>query len=203
MSIINNSNIWFRVCLLSGLIIGGLLILNGTWIHAKAWLAQILIQQAWAETLSGKQEVRPWPWADTWPVAKLGVEAANTEYYVLNGATGSALAFGPGHYQGTALPGTKGTTVIAGHRDTQFRFLERIAIGDELWIENIYGKAVKYVISNKSIFNSRKENLTIDNDSGQLILVTCYPFAAINPGGPLRMVVTAYATIEHANSEIL
>ncbi len=186
---------WFRVCLITGFILGGLLIFNGTWIHTKAWLAQKLIKQAWVETLSGRREVRPWPWADTWPVAKLRVEAANIEYYVLSGATGNALAFAPGHYQGSALPGTLGMTVIAGHRDTQFRFLENLGIGDELLIENVEGRTISYHVSDKSIFNSHKENLTIDNDSSQLKLVTCYPFAAINPGGPLRMVVTAYATI--------
>lgn len=185
---------WLSVCLFTGLFIGGLLILNGTWIHAKAWLAQKLIQQAWAETLSGEREVRPWPWADTWPVAKLSVDDANLQYYILSGVTGNALAFGPGHYQGTAQPGTKGTTVIAGHRDTQFQFLQNLAIGDELLIENIEGRKFKYLVGNKKIINSHKENLTID-DSSQLKLVTCYPFDAIKPGGPLRMVVTAYPII--------
>ena len=195
MNIIKRRKQSLRACVISGLILGGLLVINGTWIHTKAWLAQILIKQAWAETLSGGREVRPWPWADTWPVAKLRVEADNIEYYILSGATGNALAFAPGHYQGSALPGTMGTTVIAGHRDTQFRFLENLAIGDELMIENVEGRTISYHVGDKSIFNSQKENLTIDNDSSQLKLVTCYPFAAINPGGPLRMVVTAYATI--------
>src|SRR5688500_11563212 len=46
---------------------------NGAYIHAKAWLAQRLIASAWARTLEGEREVKPWPWADTWPVARLKV----------------------------------------------------------------------------------------------------------------------------------
>ena len=186
---------WLHVFLLTGSVLGGLLIFNSSWIHAKAWLAQKLIEHAWVETLSGEREVRPWPWADTWPVAKLSVVNGKFQHYVLSGVTGSALAFGPGHYQGTALPGAEGTTVIAGHRDTQFRFLENLAIGDELLIENIKGKTFRYVVGDKKIINSHKENLIIEDESSQLKLVTCYPFDALNPSGPLRMVVTAYTTI--------
>lgn len=174
------------------ILVGGMLLGNGTWIHGKAWLAQQLIKQAWAETLAGGHEVRPWPWADTWPVAKLMVEGADIEYYVLSGATGNALAFGPGHYQGTGLPGAGGTSVIAGHRDTQFSFLENIAVGDVLLIENSEGEIIHYRISDKAIFDSRQQNINLENPSvDQIKLVTCYPFNVINPGGPLRMVVTA------------
>ena len=173
-------------------LVGGLLLGNGTWIHGKAWLAQQLVKHAWAETLAGGHPVRPWPWADTWPVAKLTVEGIDVEYYILSGATGNALAFGPGHYQGTALPGTGETSVIAGHRDTQFRFLENIAVGDLLLIENSEGKTIHYRVSDKAIFDSRLQKMDMeDANINQIKLVTCYPFNAINPGGPLRMVVTA------------
>ena len=43
-------------------------------IHGKAWLAQRLLDRAWAATLAGGHEVKPWPWADTWPVARLQVD---------------------------------------------------------------------------------------------------------------------------------
>lgn len=70
---------------------------RGAWIQAKAVLAQVLIAQAWSRTLNGEAKVKPWPWADTWPVAKLAVPRLGLEYYVLEGADGSAIAFGPGH----------------------------------------------------------------------------------------------------------
>jgi len=172
-------------------LIGGLFMGNGSWIHAKAWLAQILIKQAWSETLQGKQQVKPWPWADTWPVAKLSVAEKGIEYYVLSGASGNALAFGPGHYSGTSLPGDFGTSVIAGHRDTQFRFLKHLKAGDEIAIENTQGITRRYRIDDKQVVDSRQQKLGYVKTLDQLLLVTCYPFDAINPGGPLRLVVTA------------
>ena len=45
----------------------------GAWIPVKAALAQVLLEQAWRRTLAGEVRARPWPWADTWPVAALEV----------------------------------------------------------------------------------------------------------------------------------
>ena len=42
---------------------------EGSWIVAKARLAQYLLQRAWIRALSGEANPKPWPWADTWPVA--------------------------------------------------------------------------------------------------------------------------------------
>ena len=52
---------------------------RGAWIQAKAWLAQSLIAHAWARTLSGERQAKPWPWADTWPVARLTVPRLGIE----------------------------------------------------------------------------------------------------------------------------
>src|SRR3954465_9020365 len=66
---------------------------RGLWIQVKASVAQVLIAQAWSRTLAGQTAVRPWSWADTWPVARLTVPRLGVEYYVLEGADGSAMAF--------------------------------------------------------------------------------------------------------------
>ena len=55
-------------------------------IHGKAWLAQRLLERAWAVTLAGGGPVKPWPWADTWPVARLKVPALDVDLFVLAGA---------------------------------------------------------------------------------------------------------------------
>ena len=81
---------------------GALLIGLGLWqagesayIEAKAWLAQDLLEDAWAKTLGGAQQVKPWSWADTWPVARLQAPDLNIDRIVLAGASGRTLAFGP------------------------------------------------------------------------------------------------------------
>ena len=67
---------------------------QGTYIQAKAWLAQVLIKQAWARTLEGEAQAKPWPWADTWPVARISVPGRDIERYVLSGAIPTNLPEG-------------------------------------------------------------------------------------------------------------
>src|SRR5512134_469774 len=113
-----------RVLVLAGVAIGLWQVGQGGWIYAKALLAQHMLQHAWARTLAGEREVRPWPWADTWPVARLRVPVHGIDLIVLDGVSGRTLAFGPGHAGGSAPPGAPGTAIISGHRDTHFRFLQ-------------------------------------------------------------------------------
>jgi sortase A len=96
---------------------------RGIWIFAKAQVAQVLLAGAWETTRGGGHAVKPWPWADTWPVARLTVPRLGVEEIVLAGGHGEAMAFGPGHLGASSAPGSAGNVVLAGHRDTHFRFL--------------------------------------------------------------------------------
>ena len=113
---------WLVACLLC---LGFWQIGSGAYIPAKAWLAQELMQRAWVRGQSGAARPVPWPWADTWPVARLTSKARAVDLIVLAGGSGRTLAFGPGHLSASAMPGETGNTVIAGHRDTHFEFLEK------------------------------------------------------------------------------
>ena len=99
---------------------------QGAYIPAKAWLAQELMQHAWTRAGEGEARPVPWPWADTWPVARLSAMAGDVNLIVLAGGSGRTLAFGPGHLSASAMPGTAGNSVIAGHRDTHFNFLQHL-----------------------------------------------------------------------------
>jgi sortase A len=113
--------------LVAGLLaIGGWQVWEGSWIYAKARLAQILLQRAWSLALAGEAMPKPWPWADTWPVARLRMQHPSVDLIVLAGAYGRTLAFGPGHVTSSALPGQEGTVMLTGHRDTHFRFLKEV-----------------------------------------------------------------------------
>jgi len=164
---------------------------GGAAIHLKAVLAQQLLQRAWARTQDGEVSVRPWPGADTWPVARLVVDDEGVDQIVLAGATGSSLAFGPGHVDGTAAPGVRGNVVIGGHRDTHFRFLAELERGDRLWIEDAGGTPHRYRVTDLRVVDHRDSGVLVDTALPTLTLVTCYPFDAVVPGGPLRYVVTA------------
>ncbi|MFV2061632.1 MAG: class GN sortase, partial [Gammaproteobacteria bacterium] len=164
---------------------------QGGYIYAKAILAQYLIESAWDKTLQGESHVKPWSWADTWPVAKLTVNSTNTTLYILAGDNGRTLAFGPGYRFGTDLPGVDGTSIISGHRDTHFAFLRNIKIEDEIEIQNTKGEIIKYRVNNTEIV-SVDDALFIDQgQSSKITLVTCYPFDTILTGGKLRYIVSA------------
>jgi sortase A len=164
---------------------------QGAYIPAKAWLAQELMQRAWTRTGSGEVRATPWPWADTWPVARMTARSGEVDLIVLAGASGRTLAFGPGHMSVSAMPGEPGNAVIAGHRDTHFQFLKDVQLGELLELESIKGVRHLYKVVGVDIVDSRKGSLLLDTEAAMLSLVTCYPFDARESGGPLRYVVTA------------
>ena len=179
---------WLVACLLC---LGFWQFGQGAYIPAKAWMAQELMQRAWVRGAEGAARPAPWPWADTWPVARLFARSGDVELIVLAGGSGRTLAFGPGHLSASALPGETGNTVIAGHRDTHFSFLRDVEIGESLVIETLGGIKHLYKVVGIDVVDSRRGSLLLDTDEPFLSLVTCYPFEALDPGGPMRYVVTA------------
>ena len=178
--------------------LGVLLLVLGVWqvgeaayIHAKAWLAQRLVEGAWERTLAGERAVKPWPWADSWPVARLEMPALGRRLIVLSGGSGRTLAFGPGHVDGSPLPGEAGNSIIGGHRDTHFRVLERLRPGDIIRIQVRKGVTHGFRVTAAEVVDSRRARLDPTGERRRLILVTCYPFDAVVPGGPLRYLVFA------------
>jgi len=163
---------------------------EGAYIPAKAWAAQELMQRAWHRAEEGQLKPAPWPWADTWPVARLRAKAGDIDLIVLAGSSGRTLAFGPGHLSASSLPGERGNSVIAGHRDTHFYFLQDLAIGEALRLDTADGGEHDYQVVGLDIVDARRGSLLLDSDDAMLSLVTCFPFDAIEAGGPMRYVVT-------------
>ena len=95
---------------------------------AKAALAQTLMERAWHRVQAGEAAARPWPWADTSPVALLEIPRLELRQLVLEGASGRNLAFGPA----TVTPIESRDLVLSGHRDTHFEALEEIQPGDHI-----------------------------------------------------------------------
>jgi sortase A len=179
-----------RLLCLAGLVVGGRLVLEGLWIPAKAALGQVLLERAWERVDDGGEAVRPWPWADTWPVARLRLPARGLDLVVLAGASGESLAWAPGWIRSSAPPGSDGNVALAGHRDTHFRVLERLEPGEPLVLETPTGER-SYRVTGSRIVDRSETGVLADTDRPTLTLVTCYPFDAVVPGGPLRWVVTA------------
>lgn len=188
------------------------------WIYAKAYLAHILIERAWQQTLKTGENTLPWPWADTWPVARIQAPKQSIDWVVLAGAHGSSLAFAPGHIDGTALPEqvmhaddlhfstnksdhrfhaafnpqqTMSHIALSGHRDTHFAFLQHAQKGDIIRLQKRNGSWLVYRIDHTEIKNIKDGPWLMDKTLPRLSLVTCYPFDALTPGGSERFIVQA------------
>lgn len=154
-------------------------------------LARWLLWRAWNRSLAIGSGVKPWPWADTWPVAQLEAPRQRAQVMVLAGASGRTLAFGPGHVEGTPLPGEAGNAVISGHRDTHFAFLRDLRSGDLLLVRSASRCVERYVVSGIEVVRNKDVRVLLDAGDDRLTLMTCYPFDSPVPGGPLRYVVVA------------
>jgi sortase A len=181
---------WSWKVILFPAIVGMLCFGNGLWIHGKALLAQVLLQRAWAQTQVRGESVKPWPWADTWPVARLRTEKYNQDLIVLAGQSGQALAFGPGMLEVGGKPGQPGFCILAAHRDTHFSFLRRVQVGDVFTLEDKQGREWQYRV-NATAIRTATELYLDEQATSQLALITCYPFQALSSDADQRYVVLA------------
>jgi sortase A len=110
---------------------------------------------------------------------------------VLEGTEKEFLRRGPGHLIGSSMPGTAGNVVVAGHRDTHFRLLKDVAIGDEIRIDTAGNRYVYRIVDTRVVRPTDLSVLRQSNDA-VLTLITCYPFYFIGPA-PDRFIVQARA----------
>lgn len=171
-------------------LIGAMLFGDGAYIHAKAWLAQILLERAFDRSVANGQPVKPWSWADTWPVARIEVKRIGASAIVLDGTSGQALAFGPGHLHQTVDAGERGVAVYAAHRDTHFRFLRDVAIGDVIDVARSDGKRFRYRADSSAVVRFDASGLDAAAEGFELVLATCWPFDAVT-SGPERYILHA------------
>ena len=163
---------------------------QGAYIHAKALLAQVLLERAFTETIASGRETKPWSWADTWPVARIEVKRIHASTIVLAGSSGQALAFGPGHVERTPDAGR-------ARRGGLFR-APRYAF--PLSEECRHRRRDRYHAKRRQKFRYRADGTSvvrfdasgIDPLTGgyELVLSTCWPFDAVTPG-PARYLVHA------------
>ncbi len=185
-----------RIALAALLLAGGLILCGqGLYIHAKALLAQFLLERAFSASLATGFPTKPWSWADSTPVARIAVPRLGASVIALSGASGQALAFGPGHVPRTPEPGDAGTSVYAAHRDTHFAFLRDVQAGDVIEITRADNATHRFRVTHTSVAAWDASGLDPDAPGFHLVLATCWPFEA-RTAGPLRYLVHATAMAE-------
>jgi sortase A len=122
-------------------------------------------------------------------VARLDAPAVNLSTAVLEGSDDAILNRAAGHIEETALPGERGNIGIAGHRDTIFRPLRRLRIGDTLNLST-GDRVYRYRVSKTMIVGPDDVYVLDRTRRPTLTLVTCYPFEFIGHA-PKRFIVRA------------
>jgi sortase A len=180
---------WIKVIIAALLTVGSWQVGSSVYLLAKAHLAQYLIADAWNQTLKDGEQHKPWDWADTHPVAKLSFPNLEETSYVLEGASGRNMAFGPARTLTSGMPGGEISTIISAHNDSHFKFLGQVKLNDLITIETTAGQFT-YQVKDLRVVDSSQQQVTIKQQD-ELILTTCYPFNALQTGGKMRYQVTA------------
>ncbi|MDP4983818.1 class GN sortase [Pseudoalteromonas tunicata] len=181
-----------RIVFAFGVLFGAALMMQGGYMQAKAWLAQYLIADAWQATLSGQHKVKPWFYADTYPVAKLRVPALDVERYVLAEANLRTLAFGPAFLAPDLQLSSLQSPLIAGHNDSHFAFLAAVQRGQILQVQQPSGQWWQYKVTDLSVILATDTAFLAQvQPSSTLYLATCYPFNSPVAGTTQRYLVTA------------
>ncbi len=108
------------------------------------------------------------------------------------GATKQHMADGAAHMSQTSLPigGNNTNCVISGHRGyngaSYFRFIEKLQVGDSVYITNLWEELTYRVTEIKIIEPNETDNILIQDGRDLLTLVTCHPYAS---GGRQRYLV--------------
>lgn len=114
----------------------------------------------------------------------------DSELPIVQGTDSDDLEKGVGHYKGSFYPGDNGQIVLSGHRDTVFKELGKLKIGDEIKIQMPYGD-YSYEISHTKIVDADDTSIiTLQNKEEELILTTCYPFSFVGDA-PERYIIYA------------
>lgn len=119
--------------------------------------------------------------------ATLKIPSVGVEKQVIHGDSEEELKKGVGHYAGSTLPGEEGNFVIAGHRDTVFRKIGGLNVGDSIFVETDWG-TYEYKVANTRI--TKPSDLTVmePTDYEKLTMYTCYPFNYVG-NAPERFIV--------------
>jgi sortase A len=117
-------------------------------------------------------------------VPRLGLDAI-----VVQGDSPATLKRAVGHLSQSALPGEWGNVALAGHRDTFFRPLRDIRLGDTITFKT-QERTFEYLVQSIEVVAPTDVGVLEPSTGHDLTLLTCYPVYYVGPA-PKRLVVRA------------
>ncbi|WP_163099388.1 class D sortase [Peribacillus alkalitolerans] len=123
-------------------------------------------------------------------IGLLTIPSLKAELPIIEGTNEEELEKGVGHYSTTVLPGQNDQILLSGHRDTVFRRLGELELGDIFRIEMPYGEFT-YQIINTKIVDANDTTVIQSTAPNEILTVsTCYPFSYLG-NAPQRYILTA------------
>ena len=122
-------------------------------------------------------------------IGEIQVRRLHLKAIVVQGSSHTILRRAVGHIPETALPGEPGNVALAGHRDTFFRPLRNIRLGDAITFKTPDG-AFQYVVESTAVVAASEVGVLASSDGRTLTLITCFPFDYLG-SAPNRFVVRA------------
>lgn len=122
-------------------------------------------------------------------IGSLTIPILNRKLPIIQGTGAAELKKGVGHFTQSVLPGEKDNCVISGHRDTAFRQLDKLKLGDEIIVQTSTG-TFTYKVTGTRIVHENDKTVIVPMNHAVLTLTTCYPFDFIG-AAPDRYIVSA------------
>jgi sortase A len=157
-------------------------------VDARAYQA---IEQRRFERLRGNAAATPSP-NDGSIIGEITIPRLGLTAMVAQGDSPAILRRAVGHLADTARPGQSGNVVLAGHRDTFFRPLKDVRVGDRIMLATRDGE-FEYLVESTAVVPPSSVEVLQPTGGRTLTLITCYPFSYLG-AAPDRFIVRARDT---------
>lgn len=164
--------------------LGVLTVVAGASLRLAAWMGQNEAQASWEQEVA-----EPDLSATATGVTRLSFPALGREFFVLDGATRTNLVLGPAHVQVPGAKSENGNFIIAAHRDTHFRILKDLKMGELITLDR-HGQSFQYRIVALEVVRPTDDSFYQPTSKPVVTLVTCYPFYYLGRA-PKRFIVRA------------
>ncbi|MFC4403382.1 class D sortase [Gracilibacillus xinjiangensis] len=112
-------------------------------------------------------------------VGILEIPVLNAELPIIEGTDPDELEKGVGHYRNSAYPLQSDQIVLSGHRDTVFRNLGKLKIGDTFTMKLPYGEFEYQMVNSKIVAEDDTSIIKSTAPNEELVITTCYPFSYV------------------------
>lgn len=127
-------------------------------------------------------------------IGSLDIPRIRLSAAIAEGDDAGTLKVAIGHLPDTPMPWHDGNSALAGHRDTFFRPLQHVRVGDALRVSTVRGD-FHYRVRETMVVGPNDVWVLEPTDRPTLTLITCYPFSYVGKA-PRRFVVKADRTAE-------